>query len=140
MAIYCLDASGVLAWLLKESAGPSFEAFLARLRNEVDQLVSAEVLRAECTSAIRFAVRRDRVDVNEGRALVADLLRMPIALARGDDQFMRAYDLAIQFDLRKAYDMQYVAVAQMNRAELVTCDKGQRDHAEELGIPVRFLG
>ena len=39
----------------------------------------------------------------------------------------------------KAYDMQYLAVAELTQSTLVTRDRGLRHAAMQIGVPVRFL-
>jgi predicted nucleic acid-binding protein len=67
------------------------------------------------------------------------LIALPMETVTALEQFNRANDLARRFQHRKAYDMQYLAVAEIARAELVTADRGLRHAADAIGVPARLL-
>lgn len=75
----------------------------------------------------------------EALLLMQRVLALPLSLVVAPMQFERALDLAGRFQHKKAYDMQYLAVAEMTDSELVTMDRGMRHAATQLGVPVRFL-
>ena len=52
----------------------------------------------------------------------------------------RPLDLATRFQLRRAYDTQYLAAAEIERSELLTVDRAMYQHALELGIGAELLG
>ena len=137
MALYCLDASVVLAWLLDEGL-PLVDDFWESVTND-DEMICAELLRSECTSTIREAVYDGRIDLDRGTRLLQELAGMPIRVVTIAEQFPRAFELARRFQHRKAYDMHYLAVAEMEGAELLTVDRGLRHAANEVGVPARLL-
>ncbi len=89
---------------------------------------------------IRAQVFDQRVTRDDGERLLERMLRLPLQLVDSSSQFLRAFNLALRFGHRKAHDMQYLAVAELVEAEIVTLDRGIRYAAEDLGISVRFLG
>ena len=139
MALYCVDASAVLGWLLREEPVQTIRSFWLGLDASADRVISAELLRPECTSVIWENVSNGRLTRSDGELLIGELVDLPIAAQPSMDQYRMAFDLAARFGRRKAYDMQYVAVAELAGAELVTLDGGQRQAAMELRLPVRFL-
>ena len=93
----------------------------------------------ECTSVIRKEVFQRRIRYERGEELVRHLTQLPIRIAGSTWQFTRAYELAARFQHKRAYDMQYLAVAELEGADLVTVDRGLRHAAREIGVPVTYL-
>ena len=137
MPRFCLDASVVLARLLQEGL-PLVESFWSSVTQN-DDLVAAQLLPAECTSVIRRAAFSGRITSDEGRRLVQELVHLPLQVVGSAQQFVRAFELADRFQHKKAYDMQYLAVAEIERAVLITVDRGLRHAAREIGVPVTYL-
>ena len=52
---------------------------------------------------------------------------------------VRAFDLAARFQLRRAYDTQYLAAAEMGKCGLLTVDRSLYRQALELGIGAELL-
>jgi predicted nucleic acid-binding protein len=138
MPRYGVDTSAVLAWILREPVARVAE-FWDNL-NEEDEVVGARLLLAECTSVIRVSVFDGRITQAEAVDFVAELVSLPIRTCQSQLQFTRALELAERFRHRRAYDMQHLAAAEVEAAELVTLDGGLRYAALELRHPVRFLG
>ncbi len=111
---------------------------MGSLREE-DELVGAPLLLAECTSLIRREIFDRRLEHDLGTRRLDILLNLPLRIVDSRVQYSRAIELARQFQHRRAYDMQHLAVAEMERAELATFDRGLRHAARELGVPVASL-
>jgi predicted nucleic acid-binding protein len=137
VALYCLDASVVLAWLLNENF-VGVQSFFAAINDE-DTFIAPQLLRPECTSVIREEAYAKRISQSEATELVSVLTQMEIRINHSLSQFSRALELSERFQNAKAYDAQYLAVAEMERAELVTVDRGLRHAANEVGVLVRWL-
>ena len=135
MARYVLDANVVVAWLLSR---PLAEDFVGSLRTD-DELIAPLLMLPECTSTLRSEVFAGRLGEGAATEFLSTLLSMPFQLVDSGEQFLGALRLASRFRHRNAYDMQYLAVAELSEAELVTLDRGLRHAADEIGIPVRFL-
>ena len=137
MARYAVDASVVLARLLYENyvlvnqfwsdIGPS------------DEIIGAQMLLPECTSVLRESTFASRITPDEAHEALRDLISLPIITSVKLEQFTRALELAERFGKAKAYDMQYLAIAELEAIPLVTIDGGLRQSAIELRHPVRFL-
>jgi predicted nucleic acid-binding protein len=104
-----------------------------------DELLAAQLLRPECTSVIRVKVFDTKISPTLGQVLMEDLDAIPFTTVTDGRQFLMAFSLATRMRRKKAYDTQYLAVAQMEGAEIVTVDRGLRQAAIEQKIPVRFL-
>ena len=104
-----------------------------------DSLIAAQLLRPECASVIHENVANRRISALRGRSLVERLIALPLFVEPDPRQFSRAVELADRFRLSKAYDTQYLAVAELASAERLTIDSGMRQRAVELNLPHRFL-
>jgi predicted nucleic acid-binding protein len=135
MPRYVLDANVILGWLL---ARPDAVSFMGSLTS-ADELYSPQVQFPECTSVLRTEVFDGRIAEPEASILLDRALDLPSQAVESDRQFVRSLDLAQRFQRRKAYDMQYLAVAEMTGSEIVTRDRGLRHAAEAIGVPVRLL-
>jgi len=71
--------------------------------------------------------------------LTSVMLEMPIRISDVPHQFGRAMDLANKTHRLKTYDMQYVAVAEIEGCEMVTLDGGVYQAAIEIGLAARLL-
>ena len=138
MARYVIDASALLAFVLSGENRQADE-FWSGL-NPDDQLIGAQILLPECASVIREQVFLTRTSSDSGQAALADALAFRIRVNTDRRQFTRAMELSALTGRRRAYDMQYLAVAETEGAELVTADRGLRQAAIEINHPVRFLG
>lgn len=138
MARYVLDASAVLAYVLRENY-QLVDDFFDALDLDDDRLLGPYLLLAECTSAIHEQVGKGRINENEVPAYLEDLFRLPIRPSEDRQQFIMAVELAQKFGHAKAYDMQYLAAAIAEDVELVTIDGGMRQAAINFKHPVRFL-
>jgi predicted nucleic acid-binding protein len=133
---YTIDTNVVINWLVSRSS-PA-EAFFAGLTQE-DELISPFLLIPECTSVLREEVFARRLRHDEAQDHLQTLLNLPVTLFVSPRQFLRALDLAEQFQHQKAYDMQYVSVAELAEATLVTGDRGPLHAAREIGVPVLVI-
>lgn len=138
MTTWCVDANVVIATLLQENATPAARAFWSGL-SRADEVIAAQVLLPECTAALRRKVVDGSITEAEGRQLVEDMLALPVVIEQTRDQFRMAFDWALAMRRRRMHDLQYLAVAILRRAQLVTIDSGLRQAAQERGVAVRFL-
>ena len=88
---------------------------------------------------IREQVAKSEISHDNAVRLIDQMLALPIHVSSETQQFPRALDLAERLRRAKAYDMQYLAVAQLEGAELLTLDSGLFEAASQLGVPVRLL-
>ena len=112
-----VDASVAVLWLLKQEQ--SLDA--VAVRNETP-LIAPSLIAAEIGSALWKAVRRG--DVNDADAATAmSTALLPFeAIIPMEDLRLPALELAIELD-HPIYDCFYLALAERERAPLVTADK-----------------
>jgi len=113
-----VDASVVAAAFFQEDHAQAARALLASGR----ELHAPDLLLAEVANAIWKRHRRGEINEAEARALLADCLRLPIAIAPSGDLVEAALDLALRTN-RTAYDCLYLAFAVRTKAVLVSGDR-----------------
>ena len=137
LATFTLDSNVLVAWVLPDGRRSAGE-FIASLQR-VDTLLATPLLLPECTSVLRREVFYRRLLHEEALALLDRLITLPLVLINSAAQFERGLELSRRFQHKKAYDMQYLAVAELTGSNLVTMDRGMRHAATQIGVPVRFL-
>jgi predicted nucleic acid-binding protein len=90
-------------------------------------------------SVIRWLVATSVLSENDGRDKAEELFELPIRINTSLSQFSVAYDWAIRAKRIKMHDLQYIAVAQMEHAQILTLDGGMRQAALEHNVPVSLL-
>jgi predicted nucleic acid-binding protein len=129
------DANVLIGWLLDRLAPYEFFDNLTTR----DEVFAAQILLPECTSTLRATVFDGLLEGDEALGMLARLVNFPMQRIDSPQQFASAIDLAARFHHRRAYDMQYLAVAELTNAEIVTMDRGLREAAVATGVPVQFL-
>jgi len=84
------------------------------------KLLAPTLLRSQTLSALHEAVHRGEIPAEVARERLAGIQAMPIRLLGDAVLRRRAWDLAEQLGWAQTYDAEYVALAQLQRATLVT--------------------
>jgi predicted nucleic acid-binding protein len=134
---FCVDVSAVLAKIIPDQTTEPILEFWARLTLD-DAIVVPALLYPECTSVLRSKVAEGILDEPSARAMLHDVLALPLRVVTDVRQFDLAFDIATKTGRRTAYDMQYVAVAVLERCEMVTLDGGVYQAAREQRINARL--
>jgi predicted nucleic acid-binding protein len=119
----CVDASLVLHLILPDERDPGTEALWQGWAAAGIEVIGPALLYAEVTSVIRLRVVTGRLTADEGEAAFAAFNGLGIARVDRDDLHLRAWQLAKQYQTRRAYDMLYLALAQLEDLELWTGDE-----------------
>jgi predicted nucleic acid-binding protein len=135
----CVDASAVLAWLLPYERSAHVHRSWLQLLSSDEQLLAPPLLLAECTAVIREASFDGVLTSAQASRAVASLVEFPITLIMDRSLYTRALDLAAHFQLRRAYDTQYLAAAEIEKSGLLTVDRALYQQAVELGIKAELL-
>jgi predicted nucleic acid-binding protein len=124
-AAVCVDASYFLAILLREELAPQAGRLADGWLAERRPILGPPLFWAETTSIIREQVFRGRYTAAEASQALDLALRIPLSTWGDDRETLqrRAYQLAERFAQPKAYDAQYLAVADLAGCELWTADE-----------------
>lgn len=139
MARFVLDANVVIAIVGREHLRVEAVEEFWREVTTADSLIGPQMIIPECASTLRTKVFDKLISEEQALRWMSLVLRLPIAVNRDERQFFRAIELAGGGQRRKAYDMQYLATAELTQSTLVTLDTGLRQRAIEVKHPVRFL-
>lgn len=123
MALYCVDASFVVAWLVPSQGSPSVEAKWTDFADGIDEFVGPPLLYAETVSALRKLGNRRLLEPAEERGFVQDFLDLAIPTQEPSRLYHRAHLLAMRYGQPTAYDCCYLALADYLGSSLLTLDK-----------------
>jgi len=103
-------------------------------------MVGPPIFRSEMTSVLREEVFFNRMTPAEGEEGYSVYLDIPIRIIDGPAVYRRAWELAAEHNQRRTYDMQYLAVAEMEDCELWTADKRLFNSLKGKDSRVRWIG
>jgi predicted nucleic acid-binding protein len=130
-----VDASIATLWILKQEQSADALAVKAEA-----PLIAPSLIAAELGSAIWKAVRRGDVSKDNGLIAIRDALLPFEALVPMEDLRTRALAIAAELD-HPIYDCFYLALAERERAPLVTADKRLLAACKRTkGVTVKGLG
>lgn len=125
MAAVCLDASFVLAIAFRDTHWEKAfswwnESMVSRAECFVPPLFYPEV-----TSAVRRRVYLKTLSPEDAEMALTRVLRWPVTVREEDNVVLqrKAYNFAARFNRPRAYDSQYLAVAELLGCELWTADE-----------------
>jgi predicted nucleic acid-binding protein len=119
----CVDASTALAWLFYDEHREQADDLLKQWAENAVKLVAPPMFHSEVTSGIRKRVYFKRILPEEGERLFAVYSEIPVKIIDSWDVYQKAWELAKEFDLPVCYDMQYMAVAELEDCEFWTLDR-----------------
>ncbi len=111
-----LDASAAIEWLLRSPAGQKVEQ---RIYARRDSLAAPHLLDVECTQVLRRFTLSAALSAQRAGEAMEELLDLPISRYPHDLLVVRAWELRQNLTI---YAGMYVALAELLRAPLVTCD------------------
>jgi predicted nucleic acid-binding protein len=119
----CVDAILVLHLILPDERDASTESLWQAWAAGGFEVVGPVLLYAEVTSVIRLRVVTGRLTPDEGEEVFAAFNALNIVRLDRDDLHLRAWELAKRYQTRRAYDLMYLALAQLADLELWTGDE-----------------
>ena len=136
----CVDASLAVAWLSWGEHTPIANALRQEWRENGVQMVGPPLFHAEVTSAIRQHVYFKQILPEEGEEAFSIYLDIPIRIIDGPEIYRKAWQLAKEFELPVCYDMQYLAVAELEDCELWTADRRLTYSLRDKISRIRWVG
>lgn len=119
----CVDANLALAWLLGIEQDDNADALRREWHENGVELIGPKLFHAEVTSVLRGEVFFKRLSPEEGEEVFSIYLDIPMMTIDSPEIYIRAWQLAKEFNLPVCYDMQYLAVAELADCELWTFDR-----------------
>lgn len=119
----CVDAGLSLKLVLPEPDSPLARALWDEWREQRVTIVAPSLWAYETTSVIRNRTYRGLLSPDLEESALDVLQRLPIQLRRPDNLHRRAWELARRFNRPAAYDMHYVALAEMLACPFWTADE-----------------
>ena len=118
----CVDANLVIAVLHPYEYLPAADAAWKQWSADAATIIAPPLFFAETTSVLRNHVYRGRLTAREGESLFAAAHALNVTAVSPPDLHQRAWELAKRYNLPRAYDAQYLAVATTLGCELWTAD------------------
>ncbi|MCL4253142.1 MAG: type II toxin-antitoxin system VapC family toxin [Anaerolineae bacterium] len=103
--------------LIDEPLHSKAQHILAYWHTKNISLVAPHLFKSEVTAVVRKAVYLNRVSHQRGQIILDEILNYPILYYEDEALLKRAFELAYEFNRPRAYDAQYLALA-----ERLTCD------------------
>lgn len=103
-------------------------------------LAAPRLFRSEITAVMRKAVYQARITHEQGRSLLAQFLAYPVDFHEDDALLKTAYELAERFKRPRAYDAQYLALAQRLACPFWTADERLFNAVQDQFPNIRWLG
>jgi predicted nucleic acid-binding protein len=107
---------------------------------QTEHLAAPQLFRSEITAVVRKVVYQERITPEQGRVLLAQLLLYPVEFHEDDKLLTEAYELAVRFNRPRAYDTQYMALAERLNCEFWTADERLFNSTKDQFSHIRWLG
>lgn len=120
----CVDASVALMLLLRSEMEEKAEALWKGWIADGVTMVAPPLFSAEVTSVLREREYRGDLKPGEASEALDIALQLPVVVWEPDGELQRrAYEMAAKYNRPKAYDAQYLAVADLLGCEVWTADR-----------------
>lgn len=87
------------------------------------QLIAPHLFKSEVTAVLRKVVYQNRITHRQGELTLQRLLNYPILFYEDDNLLKRAFELAQIYNRPRAYDTQYLALAERFSCDFWTIDE-----------------
>ncbi len=119
----CTDAGLALKLVLPELDSALARTLWTEWNTQQVNVIAPSLWAYETVSVIRNRVHRDLLPASLEEAALDTLQNLPIQLLRPDGLHRRAWELARHFNRPAAYDMHYLALAEIYRCPCWTADE-----------------
>ena len=136
----CVDASLAVQWLIPTQQDPLAESLLQSWDQAGTELIGPPLFDAEVTSAIRLHVYFKRLLPAQGEKAFLFYRELGVKIVSPPELPMIAWELAKEYNLPRTYDMQYLAVAELEGCELWTADSRLANSLKGKAKRIRWVG
>jgi predicted nucleic acid-binding protein len=119
----CVDASLALTWLLNVQKDDRADTLRKQWERNNIELVGPPMFHAEVTSVLREEVFFKRLSDEEGEEAFRLYSLIQISIIDSPAIYRKAWQLAKEYNLPRTYDMQYLAVAEIEKCNFWTLDR-----------------
>jgi predicted nucleic acid-binding protein len=132
---FVIDTSALLRLYLADGPlPPSLEPAMERGCRGDAMLLVPDLCLLECASVLLKQVQRSLLTPEESRALLADLMQLPLRPTASAELVSASLEQAMTLSL-SVYDACYLALALRHGAPLITADEQLAKAARSLGCP-----
>jgi predicted nucleic acid-binding protein len=136
-----VDANILVAFgLADEPLHTQAKQILSAWQTTGEHLAAPRLFRSEITAVVRKVVYQQRMTPEQGRTMLAQLLIYPLEFHEDDMLLKEAYEFAVRFNRPRAYDTQYMALAERLNCEFWTADERLVNGTQEQFGHIRWLG
>jgi predicted nucleic acid-binding protein len=136
-----VDANILIAFgLADEPLHAQANQILSAWQTTKEHLTAPRLFRSEITAVVRKAVYQQRITSEQGRVMLSQLLIYPMEFHEDDDLLKEAYELAVHFNRPRAYDAQYMALAERLQCDFWTADERLVNSTQGQFSHIRWLG
>lgn len=136
----CIDANIAVAWLSWEQYTAEANALRREWSERGIEMLAPSLFHAEVVSTIKRHVYFGRMLPEEGEAAFSVYLKIPVKIIDTPEVQRTAWKLARKFNQPVCYDMQYLAVAEIEDCQLWTADKKLADSLRNKTKRIRWIG
>jgi predicted nucleic acid-binding protein len=135
----CIDASLASRWVIPTEQDPLADSLLQEWDDDGTELLVPPLFDPEVTSAIRKNVYSKKILPRQGEEAYALYRELEVTFI-SDHLSDLAWLLAAEYDQVRTYDMQYLAVAELEDCELWTADRRLVNAVRGKTKRVKWLG
>ncbi|MBN1188233.1 MAG: type II toxin-antitoxin system VapC family toxin [Dehalococcoidales bacterium] len=135
----CVDASIVLRWLLPGQQDLQVGSLLEKWDRAGIELIGPPLFSIEVTSFIRLNVFRKILLPKQGEMAYGLFRELNVTIVAPPDLCHVAWGLAGKYDRSRTYDMQYLAIAELENCEFRTADKRLINALKERNKRIRWI-
>ncbi|MEO8456418.1 MAG: type II toxin-antitoxin system VapC family toxin [Chloroflexota bacterium] len=134
------DSSLLLKLAIPEHDSERAEALWDGWTDSQIEIAVPDLIGYEFVSAVRQAVRRQRITPARSEEAIQTLLSLPVVIYEMRSMHRAAWDLATRMDLASTYDAHYLALADALNCEFWTADARLHASVADRFPLIRLLG
>ncbi len=140
MSYIVLDSGMLIASVFIEEYTPQAKKLIQKLQSDKATFVAPHLLIYELVSTIRKGVYQGRILPHEAILIRDKLLNFPVTLYFDQPLLKRAYDMATELNRVRAYDTQFLALAERLGCDFWTTDERFYNSANVRYPNIQFIG
>lgn len=122
-SVICADSSLSLKLVIPESDSPLVRALWKDWQTQLVNVIAPTIWAYEVTSVIRNKTYRGLIPPDLEEEILTAAYQLPVRLFRPESLHRHAWELARRFNRPSAYDMHYLALAEMADCPFWTADE-----------------